>query len=75
MPNLKNLSGKEVIKVLESFGFKQIRQKESHIILKKQTSSGSIGCVIPNHKELAYGTLRGILKQANITIEDFSKKL
>lgn len=75
MPNIKNLSGKEVIKILESFGFEQLRQKDSHIILTKKTSSGKIGCVVPNHKDLALGTLKGILKQANITIEEFSKKL
>ena len=75
MPNIKNLSGKEVIKILESFGFEQLRQKGSHIILVKKTSSDKIGYVVPNHKDLALGTLKGILKQANITLEDFLKKL
>lgn len=75
MPNIKNLSGKEVIKILESFGFEQLRQKGSHIILVKKTTAGKIGCVVPNHKDLALGTLKGILKQANITLEEFSNKL
>jgi predicted RNA binding protein YcfA (HicA-like mRNA interferase family) len=75
MPNIRNLSAKDVLKTLELFGFKQIRQKGSHIILKKETPSGAIGCVVPNHKELAYGTVKGILRQAKIPIDDFIKKL
>jgi len=42
MPNIKNLSGKEVIKIPESFGFERLRQKGSHIILIKKTTSGKI---------------------------------
>lgn len=75
MPNIKNLSGEKVVKALEQFGFIQCRQKGSHIILKKQTSSGEIGCVVPNHKELAFGTIKGILRQAKISIEEFTNKL
>jgi hypothetical protein len=43
----------------------------SHVILKKQTSEGDIGCVVPLHKELAIGTLLGILKQAKLSVEEF----
>ncbi len=43
----------------------------SHVILKKQTSKGDIGCVVPLHKELAIGTLLGILKQAKLSVEEF----
>jgi hypothetical protein len=39
--------------------------------MKKETSEGKIGCVIPMHKEVAIGTLKGILKQAHITDEEF----
>jgi predicted RNA binding protein YcfA (HicA-like mRNA interferase family) len=65
-------SGKEVIKRLEELGFQQIRQKGSHIIMKKLAPTGlTIGCVIPLHKELAYGTLRGILNQAGLNLDEF----
>ena len=74
MPKLPRLSGQQLIRLLEMFGFVQIRQKGSHIILKKKTAEGETGTVVPNHKELAEGTLKGILKQANITIEEFLKK-
>jgi predicted RNA binding protein YcfA (HicA-like mRNA interferase family) len=71
MSKLKRLSGEEAIKRLEKLGFKRVRQRGSHVVLKKQTSDEEIGCVVPLHKELAVGTLRGILKQANLTVEEF----
>jgi predicted RNA binding protein YcfA (HicA-like mRNA interferase family) len=74
MPKLPRLSGRELIKILATFGFVQIRQKGSHIIMKKQTAKGEIGAVIPDHKELAEGTLKGVLKQAQITVDEFLNK-
>ncbi|MGQ9722541.1 MAG: type II toxin-antitoxin system HicA family toxin [Candidatus Jordarchaeum sp.] len=65
------LSGEEVIRKPEKIGFSKIRQKGSHIILKKETSEGTIGCVVPMHSELAVGTLRGILRQAKVTPDEF----
>lgn len=55
MPKLKRMSGKEAIKRLENLGFRRVRQRGSHVVLKKQTSEGEIGCVVPLHKELAIG--------------------
>ena len=75
MPNLRRVSGQETIRALERLGFIQIRQRGSHVILKKQTSEGEIGCVVPLHREIALGTLRGILKQARVSIEDFMQVL
>lgn len=75
MPKLPRLSGKEVINILERFGFKQLRQKGSHVILKKQTPDGEVGCVVPLHRELAIGTLHGILKQAKVTPEEFIENM
>ena len=74
MPKLPRVSGPQLIRLLELFGFVEIRQKGSHIILKKKSADGEIGTVVPNHKELADGTLRGILKQAQITPEEFLEK-
>ncbi|MBT9130563.1 MAG: hypothetical protein DDT42_01076 [candidate division WS2 bacterium] len=71
MPKLKRISGEETIKQLEKLGFEQVRQRGSHVVLKKQTADEEIGCVIPLHKELAIGTLRGILRQAKLTVEEF----
>ncbi len=71
MPNLLRVSGEEAIRKLEKLGFQRIRQRGSHVVLKKQTANGDIGCVVPLHKELAVGTLHGILKQAKVSIEEF----
>ncbi len=68
MPNkLPRISGKEAIKTFQSMGFNTVRQKGSHVVLRK----GDFGCVIPLHKELAIGTLKSAIKQAKITVEDF----
>jgi predicted RNA binding protein YcfA (HicA-like mRNA interferase family) len=75
MPKPPVLSGKEIIKALTKMGFVEIRQKGSHVILKKHTIAGDVGCVVPLHKEVALGTLRGILKQANVSQEEFKKVL
>lgn len=75
MPKLKRISGEEAIRRLEKLGFQRVRQRGSHVVLKKQTSEGEIGCVVPLHKELAVGTLRGILKQAKLSIEEFMENL
>lgn len=71
MPNLRRVSGNETIKALEELGFVQIRQRGSHVVMKKTTDEGSIGCVVPVHNELAIGTLRGILRQAGVSVEEF----
>lgn len=75
MSKIKRISGKEAIKRLEKLGFEQIRQRGSHVVLKKETPDGKIGCVVPLHKELAIGTLRGILKQAKLILEEFMESL
>lgn len=75
MPNLRPTSGAEVIRVLEKLGFKSVRQRGSHVVLKKQLPTGAVGCVVPLHRELAPGTLRGILRQAGLTPEEFIEKL
>ena len=75
MPRLRRVSGSEAIRALEKLGFEQVRQHGSHVVLKKETPEGGVGCVVPLHRELAIGTLRGILKQAGVTPDEFMKKL
>ena len=74
-PKLPRVSADEVIRSLERLGFVQIRQRGSHVTLKKKTSSGDIGCVVPLHRELAIGTIRSILRQAAVTPEEFMENL
>jgi len=60
---------------LSKAAFKPIRQKGSHVILIKETERGKIGCTVPLHKELKIGTIKGILKQAGISEDEFKKLL
>jgi predicted RNA binding protein YcfA (HicA-like mRNA interferase family) len=71
MPELRGLSGADMIRRLEQLGFVQIRQKGSHVVLKRQTPEGDVGCVVPLHKELAIGTVKGVLKQAKVELDVF----
>ncbi|MCK5719703.1 MAG: type II toxin-antitoxin system HicA family toxin [Thiomargarita sp.] len=71
MPKLPVISGMETIRALEKLGFIIVRQRGSHIILRR----GSFGCVVPNHRELKIGTLTGILKQAGVSINEFTNIL
>lgn len=71
MPNLPVVSGNEAIRALQYLGFAVVRQRGSHIILRK----GSQGCVVPNHREIKTGTLAGLLKQAGVSIDDFINAL
>ena len=77
MSKLRKLSGNELVKILcNKFGYKSIRQKGSHIILIKITEKGEkVGCVVPLHKELKIGTLKGILKQARISEKELEEHI
>jgi len=61
------VSGREVIRALEKKGFKLLRTRGSHAVLQ----CGSRVVVVPLHKELAKGTLKSILRQAGLTVEEF----
>jgi predicted RNA binding protein YcfA (HicA-like mRNA interferase family) len=66
MPKLKILSGRDVIKIFESFGFSIDGQKGSHVKLKRITKDDiKQTLTIPNHQELDKGTLRAIYNQAS----------
>ena len=57
MSKLRRVSGAQAIRALERLGFVQVRQRGSHVVLKKETPEGFVGCVVPLHDELAIGTL------------------
>lgn len=75
MTKLPRISGHEAVRALERLGFKQVRQRGSHVFLRKSAPEGDVGVPVPLHRELATGTLRGILKLAKITPEDFISNL
>jgi predicted RNA binding protein YcfA (HicA-like mRNA interferase family) len=75
LAQLRKLSGKDCVKILcNKFGFQIIRQSGSHCILKKKVLLDTIGTVVPLHKELKIGTLKGILELAKINEDDFAKE-
>jgi predicted RNA binding protein YcfA (HicA-like mRNA interferase family) len=75
MPRLPRISSREAIRALERLGFEQVRQTGSHVVMKRETADGEIGCVVPVHRELKIGTLSGILKQAQVAPEEFIESL
>ncbi len=75
MPKLPLVSGPEAVRAMEKTGFAFIRQSGSHIVLQKRESAGTTTVVVPNHSELAKGTLRAILRKAGLSVEDFVKLL
>jgi predicted RNA binding protein YcfA (HicA-like mRNA interferase family) len=73
---LPRISGDQAVRALERLGFVAVRQRGSHVILRKDfAGGGAAGCSVPLHKELAVGTLHGILKQAGVIPEEFLEKL
>jgi predicted RNA binding protein YcfA (HicA-like mRNA interferase family) len=74
-PKLPRISGEQAITALQRLGFVTIRQRGSHVILKKRISKEEIGCVVPLHHELAIGTLRSILRQARVSPDEFMKNI
>ncbi len=69
MSKLPSISGKECIKVLEKIGFYQKRRESSHIILRRDEPFTQV--VIPDHPELARGTLRAIIRDVGLSVEEF----
>jgi predicted RNA binding protein YcfA (HicA-like mRNA interferase family) len=71
MPKLPHVSGAEIQRALERLGFQKVRQSGSHVIMKRE----SRGCVIPMHSEVKVGTLAGLLRQAEVALEEFIQAL
>lgn len=70
----KIYSGKLVIKILSRrFGFYFVSQKGSHVKLEKINNKKKIVTIVPLHKELSPGTLRGILDLAEVEEKEFRK--
>ncbi|MHB9102452.1 MAG: type II toxin-antitoxin system HicA family toxin [Sulfuricella sp.] len=67
MPKLPHVSGATAIRALERLGFVHIRQSGSHVIMRR----GSKNCVVPIRSEIKVGTLAGVLRQADISPDEF----
>jgi predicted RNA binding protein YcfA (HicA-like mRNA interferase family) len=71
---LPRVSGREVVKALTRAGYEQDRQRGSHIILRRQVYPHR-RIVVPDHKEVARGTLRSIIRLTGLTVEEFKALL
>jgi predicted RNA binding protein YcfA (HicA-like mRNA interferase family) len=70
MPVLPVLSGREVVQVFEKLGWSVARRRGSHIILVKPDHIATLS--VPDHKEVAKGTLRSLVRAAGLTAEAFA---
>jgi predicted RNA binding protein YcfA (HicA-like mRNA interferase family) len=71
---LPRISGREVVKALTRIGYEEDRQRGSHIILR-QSSYPHRRITVPDHKEIAKGTLRAVIREAGLTVDEFKTLL
>lgn len=74
MSALPRISGRQVVTALSKAGYEKDRQKGSHIVLR-QVEAPHRRIVVPDHDEVAKGTLRAIIKQTGLTVEEFKELL
>jgi len=73
MGRLNNISGKEAAKAFKKAGWGKIGQVGSHLVMVKRGKRANLS--IPQHKELSVGTLRALIRNAGMTIDEFLKLL
>ena len=74
MSQLPVVSGRAIVKALAKIGYERDRQKGSHIVLR-QTAHPHRRITVPDHGEVARGTLRSILRETGLTADDFKALL
>ena len=73
MPQLPAISGRKAVRSFEKLGWGIARQRGSHIIMVKEGEIATLS--VPDHRELAKGTLRSLIRTAGITVEEFVSHL
>jgi predicted RNA binding protein YcfA (HicA-like mRNA interferase family) len=66
MPRLPQISGRELIRLLESLVYENLRQRGSHVRLRRISAAGEHNVTVPDHKVMAKGTLNDILTRVSI---------
>ncbi len=69
MPQVPRLKGREIVRIFESLGWILVRQRGSHLILVREGHLATLS--VPDHKEVAQGTLRSLIKAAGLTPAEF----
>ena len=70
-PKLPVVSGRQVVRALERVGYRVVRQRGSHIRLRDKSDPNHLPVTVPDHRALKPGLLRQILRDANLTVEEF----
>jgi predicted RNA binding protein YcfA (HicA-like mRNA interferase family) len=73
MGRLSNISGKDAVKAFQKASWQTVGQVGSHLVMTKP--GVRVNLSIPQHKELSVGTLRALIRNAGMTVEDFLKLL
>ena len=73
MSKLPSISGKNCVKALQKVGFYLKRRESSHVILRRDNPFAQV--VVPDHQELAKGTLCAILRDVDLSVEEFIRLL
>lgn len=73
MPKLPQISGRDCVKALEKIGFRFLRQTGSHLHMRRDDPFKQIA--VPNHKVLKKGLLRSVIRDADLTVEEFIELL
>ncbi len=71
MPKLPTVSGRDFAKAMKKLGYEFDRQTGSHMILR-QSAEPHRRLTVPDHRELAKGTLRSLIREAGLTVQQFS---
>jgi len=71
MPAIPVLSGRKAVRAFQKLGWQVVRQRGSHIIMVKEGEIVTLS--IPDHKEIAKGTLRSLIRAAGITVDEFAR--
>jgi len=68
---LRVRSGREVCRILEVHGFREVRRRGSHVVMQLRSETGTRTVPVPDHPELRIGTLRSIIRQSGVPREEF----
>lgn len=75
MPKFPILSARDVLKVLRAEGFEIVGRKGSHIRLKRKDPPPTKIVIVPDYKDIPIGTLRSIIRQSGMSVEEFISKI
>ncbi|MGD9552513.1 MAG: type II toxin-antitoxin system HicA family toxin [Candidatus Caldatribacteriota bacterium] len=73
MKKIPLLSGQEVVKIFKRLGWEVVRHRGSHIILVKEGNIATLS--VPNHHEVARGTLRSLIARAGLSVDEFLNEI